>query len=354
MSLRALVVGLGSIGRRHARNWAALGLGEVWVCRRTTSVPEPAGVEARHFDRLGDALAAQPDVVVVCNPTSRHVPTALAAVRAGCHVLVEKPLGASLDGVADLLQASAQHGRHVMVGYNLRFHPLLARARALLLAGAIGRPVSARAEAGEYLPGWHPWEDYRNSYSARRDLGGGPILTLSHELDSLCWLMGRPDRLVCLAGHTSSLELDTEDVAEVGLAFAGGALGTVHVDYVRRPPRRYLEVIGEDGVLRWEYDENRLLVYAPGSRQWRVEEGDPAFTRNDMFLDELRHFAACALGEADRPLIDGRQGAAILAVALAALRAAADGRRVDLAARDGPEGGQSAAWLNSLALPARG
>jgi predicted dehydrogenase len=346
--VRALVVGLGSIGRRHARNWAALGLGEVWVCRQAHSPqPEPLGVDVRTFDDLDAALAAGPDVTLVTNPTSLHVSTALAAVRAGCHVLVEKPLAASLDGVVELLAEAERRHRLVFVGYNLRYHPGLARSRELLLAGAVGRPLTARAEMGEYLPAWHPWEDYRKGYSARRKLGGGPILTLSHEVDSLCWLLGPPRRVVGVAAHVSALEVDTEDVAEIVLQFEDGAVGSAHVDYVRPVPRRYLEIVGEDGILRWEYDENRLLMYAPATREWRVEQGRPAYTRNDMFLDELRHVAACVRGEVDQPYVDGAQGAAILAIALAALRSAAEGRAIDFI-RDVP--GETSAWLSRLAV----
>lgn len=345
--MNLLVVGLGSIGRRHARNWAALGLGEVWMCQQAgRAVPNPRDVEGRVFPSLDAALAAGPDVVVVSNPTSLHVPTAQAAVDAGCHVLMEKPLGASLAGVADLLAAAERQHVQVMVGYNLRFHPGLARLRDLLHAGAIGRPLSARAEMGEYLPGWHPGEDYRQSYSGRADLGGGPVLTFSHELDALCWLLGRPARITCLASHVSSLEITTEDVAEMAVQFAGGTLASVHVDYLRRPPRRSIEILGEGGILRWEYDENRLLVYAPATREWRVEAGDPRFERNDMFLAEARAVAARVAGGADpvvSPLATAQEGAAILALALAALGSAAEGRTINLESDE-----ERAPWLKAL------
>ncbi len=347
--MKALVVGLGSAGRRHVRNWVSLGLGPVSVYRGTDAPqPELLGVEAPVFRDLDEALATRPDVAIVANPSSLHVDFARAAVRAGCHVLVEKPLGASLEGVAALLAEAEAVDRHVMVGYNLRFHPGLARTRELLLAGAIGRPVSARAEMGEYLPGWHPWEDYRGSYSGQRSLGGGPILTFSHELDSLCWLLGRPLRLTAMARRASSLDVDTEDVAEIVLELADGLLGSVHVDYVRRPPRRFVEVVGEEGVLRWEYDENRVLHYVPAAGQWRIEQGSPSFARNDMFLDELRRVADRVQGRDAWPLADGRQGAAVLAIALAALQSSAHGRVVDLSA---PQDGDVSAWLSSLEFP---
>jgi predicted dehydrogenase len=347
--MRALIVGLGSIGRRHARNWVALGLGPVAVCRRTDNTqPEPLDFPVRPFTKLDEALDDQPDVVLVTNPTSLHVETACRAVQAGAHVFIEKPIGHALDGVAELLDEADRRQRLLMVGYNLRFHPGLARFRELYRQGAVGRPVSARAEAGEYLPDWHPWEDYRASYSGRRDLGGGPMLTLSHELDSLCWVLGPPARVIAMAAHASSLEVDTEDTAELVLQFpTGGPLASVHVDYLRRPPRRSLEIVGEEGVLRWEYDEHRIRHYVPATREWRTEEGDPGWQRNDMYVAEIAHFAACVRGELERPLIDGQQGAAILAISLAARRSAAEGQALDLDAEREPV----TTWLNSLTHP---
>jgi predicted dehydrogenase len=342
--LHALVVGLGSIGRRHARNWAALGLGPVSVCRQVgLAQPEPLGVAAREFFDLDEALASQPDVVLVTNPTGLHVETAVRAVRAGAHVFVEKPLGDALDGVAELLSAAHAAGRQIMVGYNLRFHPGLARLKELVGEGAVGQIVSVRATVGEYLPGWHPGEDYRRGYSARRDLGGGAVLTLSHELDAVCWLLGAPSQVMAMAIHATSLDIDTDDVAELTLRYPR-CLASVHMDYARRPPARSLEIVGEEGVLRWEYDEARLFRYAPATRQWRVEEGDRRAERNDKFLAELSPFAACVHGELDQPLIDGSQGAAVLAIALAALRSSADGRAVDLQAQGEPV----ATWLKAL------
>jgi predicted dehydrogenase len=343
--LRALVVGLGSIGRRHARNWAALGLGPVAVCRQSGSMqPEPLGVDAREFTDLDQALDDRPDVVLVTNPTSLHVHTACKAVQAGAHVFLEKPISHQSAGLKELLEEAEARQRVLMVGYNLRFHPGLARFRELLDQGAVGKPISVRAEAGEYLPDWHPWEDYRGSYSGRRDLGGGALLTFSHELDSLCWVLGAPSRVVAMTAHVSSLEIDTEDVAELILQFPNGPLASLHVDYLRRPASRSLEIVGEQGVLRWEYDDNRVLHSTPATRQWRIEESDRRLQRNDMYLAELQHFASCVRGEIERPLIDGEQGAAVLAITLAALKSSTQGRAIDLSA----EGEPVSTWLSSL------
>jgi predicted dehydrogenase len=336
--VRGLIVGYGSIGRRHAANWAALELGPIDVCPR---------------GELTEALRQHPDVVLVTNPTTLHVETACQALEAGAHVLVEKPLGSSLEGVPALLERAHQIDRVLAVAYNLRFHPGLQRIKALVEAEAIGKIVSARAEASEYLPDWHPWEDYRQSYSGRRDLGGGAVLTFSHELDTLCWLLGAPRRLSAMAMHTSRLEIDTEDVADMLLELPNQCLGTLHVDYVRRSPHRSLELIGEDGVLRWEYQANRLLQFEPRTRRWRIEEGDPRLERNQMYIDELRAFANAIQGRHQHPdqhgdgpqtLATGEQGAAVLAIALAALQSARDGQTIDFTHAEEP----IHTWLSKL------
>jgi len=329
--LRGLVVGLGSIGRRHLQNWRTLGLGEINA--------------ARDFPDLADALSrTRADVVLVTNPTSLHVETAMAAVQAGAHVLIEKPLSHTLDKVPELIKEAESRGRKLAVGYNLRFHRGLQRLRELVQGGRIGRPLTARAEVGEYLPDWHPWEDYRQSYSARPDLGGGPVLTLSHDLDALCWVLGRPTRVIGLAARAGSLEIQTEEAAELAMTFEGGALGSVHVDYVRREPRRFLEVAGDDGLVRWEYEANRLLQYAPSTREWRVEHGDPRFTRNDMFLAELSQFAEWTDGGSPGQLATAHAAAGVLAVALAGLRSSESGQAVNLECVREPLSG----WLAAL------
>ena len=181
-------------------------------------------------------------------------------------------------------------------------------------------------------------------------MGGGAVLTFSHELDALCWLLGPPRRLTALAAHASSLEIDVEDVAEIALEFETGALGSVHVDFVRRPPKRTIEVVGELGVLRWEFERDRLELFDLNSGQWRIEQGDARFERNQMYLDELRQFAASARGEIGQALADGEQGAAVLAIALAALRSWREGRAVDF--RD--ENELVRGWLSRLRAPGAG
>lgn len=355
MIRRALFVGLGGVGQRHLRNLRALrgrdvevlafrSIGRSQVVTGTLEVEPDADVEERYgvrvFRDLRSALEEGPDVAFICNPSSLHLETALAAVEAGCHLFVEKPLSHSLAGVDALVAAVESRRRFACVGYQLRFHPLLRRARELLRAGAIGRPLSARLEVGEYLPHFHRYEDYRQMYASRRELGGGVVLSQIHELDYAGWLFGAPRRVFAIGGKLSDLEIDVEDVASVLLDFGtADRVLPVHVllDFVRRPPQRRLEVVGSAGVLTVDLRENALrLVRSDGGPTEALDL--PGFDRNELFLDEMR----AVLDGVERgspPAVSLREGAGSLAVAVAVLESMATGAPVD--GPFGPKGGDT-------------
>ena len=137
---------------------------------------------------------------------------AIPAARAGCHLLIEKPLADDLSRVDELRAAASKGGSRILMGFQFRFHPMIQRARVLIQNGALGKTLTAHAHWGEYLPQWHPWEDYRDRYAARKDLGGGAIATLTHPLDYLRFLLGEIETLTAIHGHISPLEVDVEDI----------------------------------------------------------------------------------------------------------------------------------------------
>jgi predicted dehydrogenase len=315
----ALVLGVGSIGRRHCANLRALGVGRIDVFdpapERCRPVVEELGATA-HADFEG-ALAAGPDVVLVCTPPVLHVEQARAALKAGCHVFVEKPVSHSLEGVAELEALARQGRRVVQVGYNLRFHPGLRVLKRLLDEGALGRPLWVQAEAAQYLPDWRPWQDYRASYTARRCLGGGILLDGSHEIDYLTWLLGRPDEVLCMAGRVSDLEVDVEDCATLLLRFPPRTMASVHLDFVQRGPARWCKIAGERGTAHWNFfaQEVRLTLAEPT----RSQSLPYAFDVNEMYVAELRHFLACVAGEAE-PEVTIEQARDVLELILRAKR----------------------------------
>ena len=245
-----LICGLGSIGRRHLRHFRAAGVGRIDAYRtgRSTLADDGQPAPDRVFHSLPDALAERPSAVVVTNPTALHVPTALEAVRAGCDVLIEKPLSHELEG-CDLLIAEVRRLDRVgAVANNLRFHPTLALMREWAAgAGPLGAPVAARAHFGAYLPAWHPWEDYRTSYAARADLGGGAALTSIHETDYCTWLFGTVRRAAGMQAGAHPLGTNVDEVSALLLAHESGVLSTITLSLAQRPPSRTLEIVFERG-----------------------------------------------------------------------------------------------------------
>lgn len=311
-----LVLGAGSIGKRHIANLRHLGVEHLWVydpqAERMAEARARWGV--RPFERLEEALAAGPYAVLVCSPPVYHIPQALAAARAGAHLFIEKPLAASLDGVDELLAEVETRGLRTLVGCNFRFHPGLQRLRALLAQGTLGEVLFARAVFGQYLPDWHPWEDYRRGYSARRDLGGGIVLDRIHELDYLVWLFGPVAQARGLVVHTGSLEIETEDLAEGWLRFQNGVTASLHVDYLNRRYTCRAEVLGTEGTAWWDFGSHSLRVYRAGTQEEQTWAW-PRYQVNEMYVAEMAHFLRVLAGE-EESLKDLRQARHILETAL--------------------------------------
>ncbi len=328
---RFMICGMGSAGRRHLHNLRDLGQEDVVLLRTGRStLPEEelAGLPVEH-----DVEAAlkrwRPDAVVVATPTALHLDTAIPAARAGCHLLIEKPVSHSLAGIGELQSAVAATGSRVLIGYQLRFHPGLERVRKWLEQGAIGRLTAVRAHRGEYLPGWHPWEDYRTGYSARSDLGGGVVLTLSHPLDYASWLFGRPAGLWAQLSHASDLELGVEDSAEIVLVYAAGFTVSLHLDYIQRPPEHSLTIIGTQGTIRWNELDGAARLHATRAEGEVVVHPPASFERNHLFLEEMRHFLSVVTRDT-QPACTLDDGVIALRLALAAKGSSSTGCVVEL------------------------
>ena len=334
--MKILIAGLGSIGRRHFRNLIALGEKDIIFLRThhaTLPDDELAGYPVE--TELSEALKKhKPEAIVVSNPTALHLDVAIPAAEAGCHILLEKPVSNSLDRLDVLQKAAQKSGSKILVGFQFRYHPTLNKARELIQQGALGKILTVHVHWGEYLPNWHPWEDYRQSYAARADLGGGVIVTLTHPLDYLRFMLGDVESLWSFNGHVSLLELDVEDVAEIGLKFSSGAVGSVHLNYVQRPPVHRLEIVGTHGTLRWDNADGVLHLFkmpaefgtwsdnppATVTEQYKLPDG---FERNQLFVAQTRHFMEVVRGESE-PVCSLDDGVQALRLALAAKESSKD------------------------------
>jgi predicted dehydrogenase len=328
--MKFLIAGYGSVGRRHMRNLLALGEKDIMLYRtHQSTLPEDELADFVVKTDLQAALDCHPDGVIIANPTALHMNVAIPAAKAGCDILLEKPISNNLEQMAELKQALKKGGGKVLVGFQFRFHPCFKQIAQLIQEGAIGRPLSARAHYGDYMPGWHPWEDYRKAYSSRDDLGGGAVLTLCHPLDYLRWLLGEVRSIWAYTGKISDLDIRVDDVGEIILQFKNGTIGSAHLDYYQQPPSYRFEIIGTQGTVAWDAFDNVARLYQASTKNWENYPAPDGFDRNDMFLDEMRHFRDIVQGNAS-PSCTLADGERVLQLALAARESARSGMKIDL------------------------
>ena len=340
--MKFMIAGLGSIGRRHFRNLIALGEKDILLLRshRATLPDDELSGYPVETDLQAALKKHKPQAVIIANPTALHLEVAIPAAEAGCHILLEKPVSHSLERLDHLQNAAQKSGSRILVGFQFRYHPSLNKARELIQAGALGQVLAVHAHWGEYLPGWHPWEDYRQGYAARADLGGGVIVTLTHPLDYVRFLAGEVESLWSFNGHISPLELDVEDAAEIGLKFANGALGGVHLNYVQRPPVHGFEIVGTSGTLGWD-NANGVLHFHKTPANFGIWSDNPpaaeeqqfsppeGFGRDQLFVAQTKHFMEVVRGHVE-PICSLADGIQALKLALAARESQKTGHLIKL------------------------
>ena len=303
---RFLVIGCGSIGSRHAENLQKLGQ-EVWLFDRDQAKLEKLSkklnigayeFKSKHFPFSG---------WIVATPPQYHIPFANEAIGHDSHIFIEKPLSDTLVGVDKMIESAEEKGLIVQVGYQLRFHTGLRHVKRLLDEGRIGKLLSMQFEFGQYLPYWHPYEDYRNGYTAKT----GITLDASHEIDMALWLCGAlPIEILCQSGKLSNLEIQSEDTANILLRF-DSHLCNIHLDMVNRVYTRTCKLIGTGATLMWDANRSTLLVVSQGKQEW-ID-----YKPNDPHLDEMAGFIKC-IEYGEKPLVTATEAKEVLWIALKA------------------------------------
>jgi len=297
--LSVLIVGCGSIGKRHARVLHGLGVAGLRACdpdpaQRAALLTETPGT--RMYDTFEAGLSDAPDTVLICTPPKLHIPLALQALKAGCHMLCEKPLSDTPDGIDQLESLAVETNKKVMVALCFRYHEGLVRAKRYLDEGRIGRLVSVRALMGEHLPEVRP--DYRSLFTSKYS----GAFDLMHEIDLAIWYAGRPiRRVLAVSGCYSDIGIDAPDTAEIIIDFEDRCLAGIHLDFFQRPRRRQLELLGANGVIIVEFarwDCCTVSVYEAATSKWQHEE--LVTDRDDMFRAEDWEFLE-AVAE-DKPI----------------------------------------------------
>jgi len=330
---RLLIIGLGSIGRRHlAFARKLLPEATIAVLRHKTGsdIPEYADYI---FYTMAEALAFAPQVAVIANPATFHISSAMPLADAGIHTLIEKPISTTTDGVVELLNSFNRTNTVLTIGYNLRFLSSLQKFKSMLDEKKIGEIWSVHSEIGQYLPNWRPDSDYRQSVSARYALGGGVLLELSHELDYLRWIFGEVKWVQAVLARQSDLEVDVEDSAYLTLGFAArnsarSLIATANLDFIRQDTTRSCTAVGKLGSLRWNGIEGTVEFWAPDQQGWQ-EVYKHQSTRDESYVAQWQHFIDCVERET-KPLITGTDGLKVLQIVEAVRLAAKTGNQTQV------------------------
>lgn len=325
---RILIVGYGSIGKRHLRIARELmPLADIRILRHraTNEIPEYAN---GCFSTIEEAILFAPQAAVIASPAPFHIEIASALAESGVHLLIEKPLSASLSGVAELIKICSEQNVVLSTGYNLRYLPSLQRFRELLVDGVIGKVLSVRCEIGQYLPSWRPDTDYRQGVSARHELGGGALLELSHELDYLRWIFGEIIWVRATISRQSALEINVEDTAHLTLGFTPTLdgrqlIGAVNLDFIRHDITRMCTAIGDMGSLCWNGLKEEVLLHEAYASKWQ-KLFQHSSQRDDSYLAEWQDFIECIINH-KMPFITGNDGLEVLKVIEGAKRSAQSG-----------------------------
>ncbi len=300
--MKILVIGLGSMGKRRIRNLLHLGCTDI-----VGFDPRPDRVEEARLKYGIETMTDLPadravDAWIISTPPDLHVRYARQALETGRHFFAEA--GVVDDGLKDLIRLAASRPHLVAApSCTLRYHPAIRQVRAFVDT-VIGVPLTFTYHSGQYLPDWHPWEDYRTFYASRRDTGACREI-VPFELGWLTWMLGPIRRIDAMRGKLSDLDCDIDDVYQVLLRFRSGLLGHLQVDVVARPAVRHFRLCGSRGTVEWNGEERVVRCWHDGAWEQVAEPSgldEPGYRyAEDMYIDEMRDFLAACRGERPWP-----------------------------------------------------
>jgi len=305
--MKFLVVGLGSMGKRRIRNLQYLKAGEVigFETRedRRKEAEEKYGIKT--FDEFDEAMRDTPNALIISTPPDLHVKYAMEAAKNDKHFFMEASVvDYGMNGLIDECR-----GKTIVAAPSctMRFNPSVKKIKEIVDGKIIGHVLSFTYHSGQYLPDWHPWEDYRKFYVARRETGGAREI-VAFELVWLTWILGGIDAVSCFKGKLSQLEADIDDIYQIIMKFKSGAFGHMQVDVISRVPDRSCKIFGEEGVIFWEWGTG-VKVYTSKDKEWTTYpdkvgttvEGYSEKIKEEPYIEEMNTFIRAIRREGTYP-----------------------------------------------------
>lgn len=367
--MKVLVVGGGSMGRRRLRDLTYLNPGGVLLFEPVSGRCEQvsAAFSLRGFTNLDAALQQNPDAVVVSTPPALHEQYVRRSFEDSRHVFAEVPFLLDYDGLKDIAEKAVNRKTQVLgISHTIRYYPPFRLIRDLLERNTIGKPLYFEYSLGNYLPDWHPYEDYRKFYASDQKLGGAGMDMLLHELSAIQWWMGRATKIQARLTKVSALEITGPDTHDILMRFDNGAVGFFHHDIIERGTvGRHIRIAGEEGTIEWHQNQPTIRLYSGKENRadevgfdkasdWeaameasreatrliaaqRASSGHipaavaPSFTYESCYLREMRHYLDAVAGKAPYTMCTIGEELNTVAAFHAVLHSADAGREVEVA-----------------------
>jgi len=234
---------------------------------------------------------------LICTPPNSHIKLAKKALKLNSHVFIEKPLSDSLNGIKQIEKLAKEKKLKVFVGYSFRFDKGLKIVKKLISANEIGQIFSFDAYEGWHLSNWRPWQNYEDSYTVKKNMGGGIILDGSHELNYLQWLGGKIELVYCMYSKIPNISKNVEGIAEILMKFNSKAIGRIHLDFLNPKYNRHCEILGDKGSIIWSFENKTIEIQKNLNKKIKkIKYGNDT---NQMYIDEIKHVIKCIKGNKD-------------------------------------------------------
>lgn len=294
MKLKILILGCGSIGTRHAKNLKSIGVKDIVLCdkdrfrlKSLSKIIETNFV----YDDYKQAVKENKDLsaAVICTPTSYHTEQALYFAKNGINLFIEKPLSHNLAKIKSLQKCIDSNKLIVMMGHSYMFESGFLKLKSLIGKKTIGQVYFATYLQGQFLPDWHPKSDYRIEYTARKNLGGGALLTLtSHSFYLIEWLFGK---VKSVQGHiitrVGKLDVDVDDSVFLLMKTSKNIIIQSQNNFIVPIHNHKIIVEGEKGRLEYDFVEKKIEILLRNKKSKFISmNNDP----NDRFVKEMKYF----------------------------------------------------------------
>ena len=305
--------GLGSIGLRHLQVLNEIGKFDIAAYRTKKGlkkIPEEIEKKIKFFYNENNAFAWNPNFIIVSNPTNLHLNYILKSIDYNIDALIEKPIANDFNKVKEVKDRIIKRNNKIYIGYNLRFHPIVKKIKEIIDSGKFGKILKAELYVGEYLPFWHPYEDYRKSYAAKKELGGGVLRTLSHEIDLGQYWFGEYKKIFAKVLKISDLDINVDDNTDIFAEMENKIILKISMDYLNPLGIRKGEIFFEKGLLKYDFLRKEIIFTDYKNKENKILLKIDYYDRNEQYRCQMENL----LKNNDKKLCSLEEGINVLKI----------------------------------------